>query len=139
MKYHIGYTAGVFDMFHIGHLNLIKQAKARCDILVVGVNSDELVKSYKDKLPVINQEERLEIISALRYVDKAVLVSTLDKTEICKEYNVDAVFIGDDWKGSERWNETERELKQYNTDVVYLSRTEGISSTMLRDRFLEGK
>lgn len=134
MKYYIGYTAGVFDMFHIGHLNLLRQAKEHCDILVVGINSDELVESYKHKKTIISQEQRRDIVASIRYVDKAVIVTTLDKLDAWEKYKFDALFIGDDWKGSERWNETETKMSEVGVDVVYLSRTRGISSTNLREK-----
>lgn len=134
MKYLIGYTQGVFDMFHIGHLNLLKQAKEHCDFLIVGVNSDNLVKSYKNKNTIINQEQRVDIISSIRYVDKAVIVDTLDKMDALKKYKFDVLFIGDDWKGNTRWVETEKQMKEYGVDLLYLSRTKGISSSELRDK-----
>ena len=131
-KYKIGYTQGTFDMFHIGHLNLLKHAKECCDILIVGVNTDDLVREYKQKTPIINQVERAEILKAIRYVDNVILCSTLDKSEIHKWIHFDAIFIGDDWKGNERWKRTEQELGAIGVDVVYLAHTQGISSTMLR-------
>ena len=130
--YRIGYTQGVYDMFHIGHLRLINHAKELCDCLIVGVNADELVQSYKGKQPVIPQEERAEIVRNIKAVDECVIVSTLDKTEILKNFRFDAVFIGDDWKGNARWEQTEADLKPFHVDVVYLPHTDGISSTQLR-------
>lgn len=133
-KYKIGYTQGTFDMFHIGHLNLLKHAKEYCDILIVGVNADKLVEEYKHKTPIINQEERVEILRAIRYVDNVVISETLKKTEMYKLIHFDAIFIGDDWKGNERWTQTEKYLKEVGADVVYLSYTKGVSSTMLREK-----
>lgn len=133
-KYYIGYTAGAFDMFHIGHLNLIRQAKQYCDILVVGVNSDQLIMDYKNNRTVICENERRDIVESIRDVDKAVIVSTLDKREAWKKYKFDVLFIGDDWKGSDRWNETEEYMRQLGVDVIYLSRTKGISSTEIREK-----
>ena len=130
--YRVGYTQGVYDMFHVGHLRLINHAKELCDCLIVGVNADELVQSYKGKQPVIPQEERAEIVRNIKAVDECVIVSTLDKAEILQDFRFDAVFIGDDWKGHPRWAQTEEELKQYHVDVVYLPHTDGISSTQLR-------
>ncbi len=132
-KYKIGYTQGTFDMFHIGHLNLLKHAKEYCDILIVGVNSDNLVEEYKHKTPVICQEERAEILGAIRYVDNVVICDTLKKTDMHKWLHFDAIFIGDDWKGNTRWKTTEKDLKKVGADVVYLSYTKGVCSTMLRD------
>lgn len=131
-QYKIGYTQGVFDMFHIGHLNLINRAKEQCEYLIVGVNSDELVLSYKNKTPVINQEERRIIVDNIKAVDQCVIVSTLSKAELWKELRFDAIFIGDDWKGNPRWEKTEKDLAQYGAKVVYLPHTDGVSSTMLR-------
>ena len=131
-KYKIGYTQGVYDMFHIGHLNLINQAKERCEYLIVGVNSDQLVERYKNKTPVICQEDRRTIVANIKAVDQAVIADTLDKTEMLKQLGFDAVFIGDDWKGSERWQKTEEELSRLGVDVVYLAHTPDISSTALR-------
>ena len=131
-RYRIGYTQGVYDMFHIGHLNLINHAKEHCDYLIVGINSDELVQSYKHKIPVINQEERKTIVENIRAVDKCVIVSTLDKTELWNDLHFDAVFIGDDWKGNDRWKKTQEQLALLGADVVYLPHTDGISSTQLR-------
>ena len=131
--YKIGYTQGVFDMFHVGHLRLIDRAKEQCEYLIVGVNSDELVESYKHKTPVISEVERAEIISNLRSVDQCVVVHTLDKKDIWKMYKFDAVFIGDDWKGNERWKQTEKDLNQLGgIKVVYLPHTPNITSTVLR-------
>lgn len=134
MKYYIGYTAGAFDMFHIGHLNLLRQAKEYCDILVVGVNSDDLIMRYKNKKTVINETQRVDIVSSVRCVDKAEVVDTLDKVDALRKYKFDVLFIGDDWKGNPRWVETEKEMEKYGVDVVYLSRTKGISSTELREK-----
>lgn len=131
-KYKIGYTQGVYDMFHIGHLNLINQAKERCEYLIVGVNSDQLVERYKNKTPVICQEDRRTIVANIKAVDQAVIADTLDKTKMLKKLGFDAVFIGDDWKGSERWQKTEEELSRFGVDVVYLAHTPDISSTALR-------
>ena len=130
--YKRGYTQGVYDMFHIGHLNLLNRAKERCDYLIVGVNSDELVKTYKHKTPVIPEEERRCIVENIKAVDEADIVDTLDKVEQYRHFGFDAVFIGDDWKGSARWAKTEEELRAFGVDVVYLPHTEGVCSTELR-------
>lgn len=131
-KYKIGYTQGVYDMFHVGHLNLLNRAKEYCDFLIVGVNSDTLVENYKRKIPVVNQKDRLYIILNIKAVDKAIIVETLDKKKVLQQLHFDAVFIGDDWKGNPRWEATERELKQYGVDVIFLPYTHGVSSTALR-------
>ena len=103
----IGYTTGVFDLFHIGHLNLLKHAKENCDFLIVGVTVDELV-AYKHKKAVIPFEERKAIVEAIKYVDKVVPQVTMDKMVAYNEYNFDVMFVGDDWKGSDKWNELEK-------------------------------
>lgn len=133
-KYRVGYTQGVFDMFHIGHLNLLNNAKKQCEKLIVGVNSDNLVNEYKGIVPNVSETDRLAIIKNIKSVDDAMIVETLDKVDIYKSVKFDAVFIGDDWKGSERWKNTELALEQFGATVVYLKRTEGVSSTVLRDK-----
>ncbi len=131
-KFKIGYTQGTYDMFHIGHLNLLRQAKAQCEKLIVGINSDALVEKYKNKTPIINEHERVEIIKELRCVDDVMLCQSLKKTLIWDSIHFDAIFIGDDWKGNERWLQTEKDLAPLGAKVVYLKHTDGISSTLLR-------
>ena len=131
-KYKVGYTQGVYDMFHVGHLNLINRAKEHCEVLIVGVNSDRLVNEYKHKMPVIPEKERLYIVSNIKAVDQAVIADTLDKVSAYKELHFDAVFIGDDWKGSARWEKTETDLGALGVDVVYLPHTPDVSSSGLR-------
>ena len=131
-KFAIGYTQGVYDMFHIGHLNLLNHAKMQCGKLIVGVNSDELVMKYKNKKTVIPEAERLEIIKNIKAVDEAMLVTTLDKIKLFGDLGFDAVFIGDDWKGTDRWKKTEEELERYGVKTIYLPYTKNISSTILR-------
>jgi len=138
-KYKIGYTQGTYDLFHIGHLNLLENAKSLCDCLIVGVNKDELVQKYKNKTPIYNENERKRIIEALNVVDECVLCDTLDKTEALKKYHFDVIFIGDDWKGNARWLETEEILKQYNVPVCYLPHTDGISTTMITENIRRQK
>jgi cytidyltransferase-like protein len=124
-------------MFHVGHLNLLKRARARCKRLTVGVNTDELVLSYKDKYPIIPQQDRLAIVQALRVVDDALLMHTLDKLEAWHGLRFDAVFIGDDWRGSPRWVETERAMSDVGVHVEFLTYTPGISSTLIRAKLTE--
>ncbi len=131
-KYKIGYTQGVYDMFHIGHLNLINNAKNQCDFLIVGVNSDSLVQCYKNKQPVITQENRRAIVENIKAVDRAIIVNTLDKIELLNGLKFDAVFIGDDWKNDPRWIKTKNDLNLLGVDVVFLPYTPEISSTKLR-------
>lgn len=133
-QYKIGYTQGVYDMFHIGHLNLLNAAKKYCDYLIVGVNSDELVQNYKGKVPIINQQERKIIIENIKAVDEAVIVDTLDKEQVLEKIKFDAIFIGDDWKGHPRWEETRIKMGEKGVNVVFLPHTPNISSTFLRDK-----
>lgn len=133
-KYKIGYTTGVFDMFHIGHLNILKRAKAQCEYLIVGVTTDELCESRKNKKPIICQEDRKEIVSAIKYVDKVVFQDTMEKLKPIKEHGVDAVFVGSDWKGTPSWIAYEKEFASVGCEVVYLDHTDGISSSILRER-----
>lgn len=133
-KYKIGYTTGVFDLFHIGHLNIIRNAKAHCDFLIVGVSTDELVQEYKNKTPVIPFKERIEIVGALKYVDKVVPQTSMDKFKAWDIYRFDAVFHGDDWKGSKLYNVIEEKLSKVGCDVVFLPHTDGVSSTALKEK-----
>ncbi len=133
-KYKIGYTQGTFDMFHIGHLNLLHQASELCDSLIVGVNRDQLVNEYKHKVPVVNERDRAAIVAELRCVDKVVLCDTLSKTNAWQRLHFDAVFIGNDWKGNDRWKQTEDDLKPLGAEVVYLQHTDGVSSSLLREK-----
>ena len=132
-KYKVGYTTGVFDMFHIGHLNILKNAKERCEKLIVGVSTDDLVESYKGKRPIIPFDERIAIVEAIRYVDLVVPQISMDKYEAWKQYQFDAIFHGDDWRGTAMYNEIEEKLKQVGVDTVFLPHTKGISSTLLMD------
>ena len=137
-KYKIGYTSGVYDMFHIGHLNILKRAKEHCDYLVVGVTTDELAL-YKNKKPIIPYEERAAIVEAIKYVDKVVPQENMNKLEACKKNNADVIFVGDDWKGTEKWNQIEKELATIGAEVVYFPYTQGTSSTILREKLLNNK
>ena len=129
----IGFTAGTFDMFHIGHLNLIKNAKSRCDYLIVGVNTDQLVYEYKGKNTIVPLEERMEIVRSIRYVDEVMCIHSLDKKISWKQKHYDLLFIGDDWKGDSRWIATEEEMKQYGVETIFLPHTKNTNSTLLRE------
>ena len=133
-KYKIGYTTGVYDMFHIGHLNIIRKAKELCDFLIVGVTTDRLCYERKQKYPIICEADRIAIVDAIKYVDKVVPQSDMDKLKAVKEHGVDAVFVGSDWKGTPAWDEYEKEFAKVGCTVVYLDHTDGISSTILRER-----
>lgn len=136
-KYKIGYTQGVYDMFHIGHLNLLNHAKEYCDYLIVGVNADTLVQDYKHKTPVIPELERAEIVRNIKAVDEVVIAHTLDKEVALSLHHFDAIFIGDDWKGNARWEQTGKDLAKHGVELVFLPHTDGVSSTELRP--VEGK
>ena len=135
-KYKIGYTTGVYDLFHIGHLNLLRRAKSMCDYLIVGVTTDELV-SYKHKKAVIPFEERIQIIGSIEYVDLAVPQTSMDKMAAWDQYRFDVMFVGDDWKGSDKWNKFEEEFKNVGVDIVYFPYTKGISSTLLNETLIK--
>lgn len=126
----IGYTAGVFDLFHIGHLNLLRNAKGMCDKLVVGVTVDELV-TYKGKHAMIPFEDRTEIVRAIRYVDAVVPQYDMDKVTTCKKLKADILFVGDDWYDSPKWQDYERECKDAGIKIIYFPYTRGISSTQI--------
>lgn len=128
-KYKIGYTTGVYDMFHIGHLNLLRRAKEKCDYLIVGVSTDEVVEEYKHKTPVIPFKERMAIVEAIRYVDRVVPQECMDKMKAWEKFHFDVIFHGDDWKGSDMYNEIEQQLKAVGCDMCFLPHTAGISST----------
>ncbi len=132
-KYKTGYTTGVFDLFHIGHLNILKKAKEQCEYLIVGVSTDELVKAYKNKTPVIPFEERKAIVEAIKYVDEVVPQENRDKIAAFDKYKFDAIFVGDDWKGSEVFAKVDEHMKANGAQgVVYMPYTEGVSSTFLK-------
>jgi len=128
----VGYTTGVFDLFHVGHLRLLNRAKSKCDRLIVGVSTDELVEEYKRKKPVIPFEERAEIVSALKCVDEVVPQKHRDKVAAYHEIKFDIMFVGSDWKGSDLFNEVESELAGHGVDVVYFEYTNNVSSTSLQ-------
>ena len=133
-KYTIGYTTGVFDMFHIGHLNILRRAKEQCDYLIVGVSTDELVQSYKHKTPIIPFDERAAIVEAIKYVDRVVPQVNLDKFEAWQSLGFNAIFHGDDWKGSGLYNDIEKRLAAVGVDLVFLPHTDGTSSTLLSEK-----
>jgi len=130
----IGYTTGVFDMFHVGHLNILKKAKENCDYLIVGVSTDELVQEYKNKKPIVSYEERKEILEAIVYVDKVVAQENRDKYSAYEKYNFDVMFVGDDWKGNALFSELEKRFKDVGVEIVYFPYTKGTSSTILREK-----
>lgn len=128
----IGYTTGVYDLFHIGHLNLLKNAKGMCDYLVVGVTVDELV-AYKGKKAMIPFEDRIEIVRSCKYVDAAVPQYDMDKLTACKKLGAKFLFVGDDWYGTEKWQNYEKEFAKEGIKIVYFPYTKGISSTKINE------
>lgn len=132
----IGYTSGVYDLFHIGHLNLLKNAKSMCDKLIVGVTTDDL-SLYKGKKPLIPYEDRFEIIRSIKYVDAVVPQETMDKTTMCKKVKASLLFVGDDWYNTPKWDAIERELKEVGVNVIYFPYTKGVSSTKITDALMQ--
>ena len=128
----IGYTTGVYDMFHVGHLNLLKRARLECDYLIVGVTTDELCEERKGKRPIIPFVERMEIVEHIEFVDEVVPQVNMDKIEAWNNLKFNKMFVGDDWKGSEQWNEIEQKFSGRGVEIVYLSYTRHTSSTKLR-------
>ena len=126
----IGYTTGVFDLFHIGHLNLLKNAKGLCDKLIVGVTVDDLV-AYKGKKAMIPFSDRIEIVRSCRYVDAAVPQYDMDKLDACKKLGASVLFVGDDWYGSEKWKTYEETFSKEGIKIIYFPYTKGISSTRI--------
>jgi len=127
----IGYTTGVYDMFHIGHLNVIRRAKEQCDYLIVGVSTDELVQIDKGKTPVIPFEERIQIVAALRDVDEVVPQTDKNKITAWNKLHFDKMFVGSDWEGTQQWKAFEEQFKPLGVQIIYLPHTDGISSTKL--------
>ncbi len=135
-KYKVGYTCGVFDLFHVGHLNLLERCKQMCDYLIVGVCDDKYVREIKKKEPVYSEEQRVRILNALKVVDQAELVTieeTDDKLMALNRFNFDVLFSGDDWKGSERYLKTEQQFMEYGAKIEYLPYTQGISTTQIKN------
>lgn len=132
-KYKVGYTTGVYDMFHIGHLNILKRAKEQCETLIVGVSTDELVKDYKGKTPIIPYEERFAIVEAIKYVDRVVPQTSMDKMKAWEELHFEVMFHGTDWKGSDMYNKLIDQFREVGVEVVFLPHTAGVSSTLLSE------
>jgi len=129
----IGYTTGVFDLFHVGHLNVLRNAKSMCDHLIVGCSTDELVQSYKNKKPIIPFIERCEILQHVIYVDTVVAQDNMDKVAQCKKVHANIMFVGDDWYGTDKWNKIEEELAAESIKLVYFPYTKGTSSTKINE------
>lgn len=129
----VGYTTGVFDMFHVGHLNILKRAKEQCDYLIVGVSTDQLVEHDKHKIPIIPFENRCAIVEAIRYVDRVVPQVDKNKLGAWEKLHYNKMFVGSDWQGTPQWDLFEKQLQPYGVEIVYLPHTDGISSTLLRE------
>jgi len=129
----IGYTTGVFDLFHIGHLNILKQAKSMCDKLIVGVTTDEYVKKYKNNLPSISYSDRAEIVRSIKFVDSVIPQNDHNKFEAWEKLKFDLIFVGDDWYNTQKWNEIESEFKKVDVKVIYFPRTPVVSSTKIKN------
>ncbi|KJD42638.1 adenylyltransferase/cytidyltransferase family protein [Paenibacillus terrae] len=132
----IGYTSGVFDLFHIGHLNLLRNAKSLCDKLIVGVTTDELV-SYKYKKAVIPFDERIEIVRNISFVDTVIPQDSMDKFEVWQKLKYDVMFVGDDWFQNERWDQYESQFKEVGVKIIYFPYTKSTSSTLLNETLLK--
>ncbi len=132
----IGYTTGVYDLFHIGHLNLLKNAKGLCDKLIVGVTTDELV-SYKNKKAVIPFEERMEIVRNISYVDAVVPQHSMDKMDMWKRLKFDIMFVGDDWFEHPKWKDYETQFEKVGAKIIYFPYTKGTSSTLINEILLK--
>lgn len=130
----IGYTTGVFDMFHIGHLNILKRAKEQCDYLIVGVSTDELVASYKDKSPVVPYEQRAAIVEAIKYVDQVVPQTSLDKMDAWNQHKFNVMFHGSDWEKSDLYKDIVTKLTNVGVKTVFFPYTKNISSSILREK-----
>lgn len=130
----VGYTTGVYDMFHIGHLNILRRAKEQCDYLIVGVSTDELVRKEKNKTPIIPFGDRCAIISAIKYVDQVVPQEDKNKLGAFERLHFNKMFVGSDWKGTEAFNKFEEQLSPLGVEIVYLDHTDGISSSILRKK-----
>lgn len=135
-KYKVGYTDGVYDLFHVGHLNMIQTAKQNCECLIVGVHGDAVVEEYKHRRPIINENDRKRIIESIKGVDRVEINRFRDKLKLWELYHFDVIFIGDDWKGTERWQRFEKILAHVNVDVVYVPYTRGISTTEIREKIM---
>ena len=131
----IGYTTGVYDLFHIGHLNLLKNAKGMCDKLIVGVTVDELV-AYKGKKAMIPFEDRIEIVRSIKYVDAAVPQHDMDKLAACKKLGAKVLVVGDDWYATEKWKEYEKEFEKEGIRIIYFPYTKGVSSTIITEALM---
>lgn len=128
----IGYVPGVYDMFHIGHLNLLRHARDKCDVLIAGVVTDDYVRRVKGNDPVVPHDERRQIVAAIGYVDQVVEDDSTDKTQVWRQHRFDVLFKGDDWKGTAKGARLEESMAGLGVEVVYFPYTISTSSTLLR-------
>ncbi len=130
----IGYTTGVFDLFHVGHIRILKKAKSLCDRLIVGVSTDALVQEAKNKMPIIPFEERMETVLACKYADLVVPQTSYDKMEAWKHYKFNLMFVGDDWQGTDKWNKLEEDFQKVGVQIIYFPYTSSTSSTIITEK-----
>jgi glycerol-3-phosphate cytidylyltransferase len=133
-KYKTGYTTGVFDLFHVGHLNILRQAKEHCEELIVGVSTDQLVLDYKGEYPVISHFDRMAIVEGIKYVDRVIPQTDLNKLLAWEHLNFDVMFHGDDWKGNALFVKQEFEFKRVGVEVIYFPYTKGVSSSIVKEK-----
>lgn len=141
-KYKIGITVGVFDLFHVGHLNLLERCKSMCDYLIVAVCQDDYVTQVKNKIPVYCDKDRMRIIASLKCVDEVIPVTikeTEDKMELIKNHPFDVLFSGDDWKGTERYKKTEEQFAKLGAAIEYFPYTQGISTSQIKETLRTNK
>jgi len=136
-KITIGYVPGTFDLFHVGHLNLLKNAKSVCDILIVGVTTDELCEKVKNKKTIINFTERCEIVKAIKYVDAVIPQEDYDKIKMWRKLKFNLICVGDDWYNTASWNNYEVQFKKLGVEIKYFPYTKSISSTAIREKLNE--
>ncbi|MDQ0217482.1 glycerol-3-phosphate cytidylyltransferase [Peribacillus cavernae] len=133
-QYKVGYTTGVFDLFHVGHLNILKKAKEQCEFLIVGVSTDDLVMAYKNKPPIISHMDRTAIVKGIKYVDQVIPQTNRNKILAWERLNFDVMFVGDDWKGNALFMEVEIKFNKIGVDIVYFPYTQDISSTIVKEK-----
>ena len=129
----IGYTTGVFDLFHVGHLNILRNARLECDYLIVGITTDELSEEKKGKRPIIPFSERMEIVENIKFVDNVVPQTNYNKMEAWNNLHFNKMFVGDDWKGSDKWQQLEDDFKKLGVEICYFPYTKHTSSTKIRN------
>jgi glycerol-3-phosphate cytidylyltransferase len=133
----LGYTTGVFDLFHIGHVNLLRNAKSVCDKLIVGVTTDELLLEYKKKRTIIPFSERIEIVRSLKCVDAVISQEDMDKLAAWEKLKFDVMIVGDDWFNTPKWEHIESQFKEHGVRIIYFPYTKGTSSTLINRILIE--